>query len=95
MSNNQLLRFFLFIANAEGISYLLLLGIAVPLKYLADWPQPVRILGMAHGVLFVFYILLAFAVMEKHQKSFRWFMLSFILSLIPFGTFYIERTMKK
>lgn len=95
MFQKQLLRLFLFIANAEGISYLLLLGLAVPLKYLAGYPQPVRIIGMAHGVLFVLYILVAFAVMEKHQKSFRWFMLSFILSLIPFGTFYIERTMKK
>jgi integral membrane protein len=95
MFKKNLLRFFLFIANAEGISYLLLLGIAVPLKYLAGYPQPVRIIGMAHGVLFVLYILLAFAVMEKYQKSIRWFMLAFILSLIPFGTFYLERTMKK
>ncbi|MFM7710062.1 MAG: DUF3817 domain-containing protein [Ferruginibacter sp.] len=95
MFKKNLLRFFLVVANAEGISYLLLLGLAVPLKYLAGYALPVRIIGMAHGILFVLFILLAFAVMENHRKSIRWFILAFILSLIPFGTFYLDRTMKK
>lgn len=78
----------------EGISFLVLLFIAMPLKYLAGMPTMVKYVGWAHGVLFVgFVLLLAIA-----QYTFRWsfirLVLSFISSLIPFGTFILDRKLR-
>jgi integral membrane protein len=78
------------IAFLEGISYLVLLGIAMPLKYFGDNPQPVRIVGMAHGVLFVLFLLLLIQVTIERNWSFKKAVLGFISSLIPFGTFYAD-----
>ena len=78
------------IAFLEGISYLVLLGIAMPLKYMAGMPEAVRIVGMAHGVLFVLYVLwLAIVATEKSWK-FKAILICFVASLIPFGTFYAD-----
>ncbi len=75
----------------EGISYLLLLGVAMPLKYLAGQPEAVRIVGMAHGVLFiVFSLVLLLAWIGKHL-TFRWAVLAFIATLIPFGPWLIDK----
>ncbi|QRR01696.1 DUF3817 domain-containing protein [Dyadobacter sandarakinus] len=78
------------VAFLEGISYLVLLGIAMPLKYLAGMPQAVRVVGMAHGVLFVLFVLLLVQVAIEHSWSFKKSILSFISSLVPFGTFYAD-----
>tara|TARA_B110001454_G_C12291835_1_gene255601 strand:- start:214 stop:489 length:276 start_codon:yes stop_codon:yes gene_type:complete len=82
---------FRIIALLEGVSYLLLLFISVPIKYLYDNEFYVKLLGMPHGILFILYILIAY----KIKKSMRWnmstFMIVIIASLIPFGTFYIDR----
>ena len=82
---------FRIIALLEGVSYLLLLFIAVPIKYLYNNEFYVKFLGMPHGILFILYILIAY----KIKKSMRWnistFMIVIIASLIPFGTFYIDR----
>ncbi|TGV04008.1 DUF3817 domain-containing protein [Flavivirga rizhaonensis] len=85
------INIFRLVAFLEGISYILLLFIATPIKYLLDDPQYVKLLGMPHGLLFVAYI--AFAFMLK--KDFNWdtkqFTTVLIASIIPFGTFYIDR----
>lgn len=78
------------IAFLEGISYLVLLGIAMPLKYFAGLPQAVRVVGMAHGVLFVLFVLLLIQVAVEKNWSYKKSTLSFISSLIPFGTFYAD-----
>ncbi|SDH03959.1 integral membrane protein [Dyadobacter soli] len=78
------------IAFLEGISYLVLLGIAMPLKYLVGIPQAVRVVGMAHGILFVLFVLLLIQVATEKSWSFKKSALSFISSLIPFGTFYAD-----
>ena len=82
---------FRIIALLEGVSYLFLLFISVPIKYLYDNEFYVKLLGMPHGILFILYILIAY----KIKKSMRWnmstFMIVIIASLIPFGTFYIDR----
>ena len=88
-------RLFRWIALAEGISFLLLLGIAMPIKYLMNNPAPVRYLGMAHGVLFVAFIIFAFEVYGKLNKKFTWFIFACLLSVIPFGTFYLDRSLKR
>jgi integral membrane protein len=89
------IRLFRWIALAEGISFLLLLGIAMPIKYWMNDPAPVRYIGMAHGVLFIAYIILAFEVYGKLNKKFTWFIFACLLSLIPFGTFYLDRSLKR
>lgn len=78
------------IAFLEGISYLILLGIAMPLKYLVGLPQVVRVVGMAHGVLFVLFVILLIQVATEKSWSFKKSALSFVSSLIPFGTFYAD-----
>ncbi|MFE8702869.1 DUF3817 domain-containing protein [Cytobacillus sp. FJAT-54145] len=79
----------------EGISYLLLLFIAMPLKYLADIPIFVTIFGMAHGVLFVLFVLLLFFVWVKHRWSIFKVFAAFIASLLPFGTFVLDSRLRK
>ncbi|MCF2502901.1 DUF3817 domain-containing protein [Dyadobacter sp. CY107] len=78
------------VAFLEGISYLVLLGIAMPLKYIAGLPQAVRVVGMAHGVLFVLFVVLLIQVATERSWSFKKSLLSFISSLVPFGTFYAD-----
>ncbi|TYR81614.1 DUF3817 domain-containing protein [Priestia megaterium] len=78
----------------EGISYLLLLFIAMPLKYLAGIPEVVSVVGAAHGALFVLYILAVVQVKFVHKKSVAWGLYAFILSVIPFGTFVLDRQLK-
>ncbi len=78
------------IAFLEGISFLVLLGIAMPLKYIAGIPDAVRHVGMAHGVLFVLFTVLLIQVAFEYSWSFKKSILSFISSFIPFGTFYAD-----
>lgn len=86
-----MLQSFKWIARAEGISFLILLFIAMPLKYIWDNPNWVRVVGMAHGVLFVAYI--AWAIFVKEIKNWDWKTLAIVIlgSILPFGTFYIEK----
>ena len=74
----------------EGLSFIVLLGIAMPLKYMADKPGMVSIVGMAHGILFVLYIL--FTILAKFQYPWSWkkVLLLWVASVVPFGTFYAD-----
>lgn len=83
------------IGIVEGISYLVLLGIAMPLKYWFDYPLAVSVVGMAHGVLFVLFILAMLHVMIRHRKSLLWGGWAFVSSLIPFGTFVLDYQLRK
>jgi len=78
-------------AFLEGVSYLLLLGIGVPLKYLADNDAWVKALGMPHGLLFVGYLILAFLIKDDQKWSNKTFILVGLASVIPFGTFWVEK----
>lgn len=78
------LRFF---GILEGISYLLLLGIAMPLKYLAGMPLAVRYVGWAHGLLFMLYLGLAAIVILKYKWPILRFGGAFLAALLPFGPF--------
>ena len=79
----------------EGTSFLLLLGIAMPLKYIAHLPEAVKIMGWIHGLLFVLFILALVHV----KLSLRWSLLrtliAFIASLLPFGTFVLDVQLRK
>ena len=87
----SLLRSFRIIALLEGVSYILLLFIAVPIKYLADDPQYVQLLGMPHGLLFMAYIVLAFMVASELKWSKKVLYIVLAASIIPFGTFFVDK----
>jgi integral membrane protein len=75
----------------EGISFLLLLGVAMPLKYLADIPLAVRIVGMAHGLLFVAFCFLLLRALASGGLSIARGGLAFVAALLPFGPFVIDK----
>ena len=78
----------------EGYSYLILLFIAMPLKYILDYPIAVKIAGMAHGVLFLLFCALLVLAWKQAKWSIKKSLLFFIASLIPFGTFYTDKIVK-
>lgn len=79
------------VAFLEGISFLVLLGIAMPLKYMASNPEPVRVVGMLHGVLFIAYVLLLIQTKFEYNWKLGKTTLAFVASLLPFGTFYADK----
>ena len=81
---------FRYISVLEGVSLLVLLGIAMPLRYMLDLPMMVKIVGMFHGVLFVAYVLFALLFTIKAKLSFSELTWIVLLSVIPFGTFYAD-----
>ncbi len=95
MKSKKIVHWFRRIAIAEGISFLVLLGIAMPLKYFADSPMAVKITGYVHGFLFIAFVILAWETRSILNKSMAWFAGAFIASLLPFGTFVLDRQLKK
>lgn len=75
----------------EGVSLLVLLFIAMPLKYFFNQPEMVSIVGMIHGILFLAYVVLAFMVYNELNWNFKTLFIVLFASVIPFGTFYIEK----
>ena len=82
---------FKIVALLEGVSLLLLFFFAMPMKYMFGMPEFVRIIGMAHGLLFIGYIILAYMLKIEERWDNKKFLVVCLASMIPFGTFYIER----
>ena len=80
-------------AFLEGLSYVLLLFVAMPLKYAADMPLAVTVVGTAHGFLFVALFIMALEAMREREKSFGWGVKLAVASLVPFGTFFLDRSL--
>lgn len=78
----------------EAISFLLLMGIAMPLKYLAGRPEVVTYVGWAHGALFIAYCLVIFLAWIEGSLPFRKALMAFVASLLPFGPFIIDRRLE-
>jgi len=95
MKSKNLINWFRRIAIAEGISFLVLLLVAMPLKYFANLPEAVKIVGWAHGILFVAFLILTLGVKSVLNKNFAWLVKAFIASILPFGTFVLERQMQR
>lgn len=93
-SNTALGRFRL-VAISEGISYLLLLFIAMPLKYFADFPQGVTYVGWVHGLLFMLYILTLIGAKFNQEWGIKKTAIAFFASLVPFATFILDRSLQK
>lgn len=75
----------------EAISFLVLLGIAMPLKYIWDKPEMVQTVRMAHGVLFILYVVGAFVMYRKFKWTSKILGIVVLCSVLPFGPFYAER----
>lgn len=86
-----MIKLFKIIALYEGVSLLLLLFFAMPLKYIWDLPLAVSIVGMAHGILFLAYVVLAFIVYSELKWSLKTLAGVLVASLIPFGTLYMDK----
>lgn len=86
---------FRFIGIIEGISYLILIGIAMPLKYFLDYHTAVKVVGTLHGWFFVLYILALIHVTIKNRWSIFKVLVSFIAALLPFGYFVLDERLKK
>lgn len=93
MTNDTFTRFRV-ISFVEGLSYLILVFIAMPLKYFAGYPLAVKIAGMTHGILFILFFIALFMAMKKYNWKFLSFQL-FVYSLIPFGFILIEKAIMK
>jgi len=91
-SQTHLLRI---LALTEGVSFLLLLGIAMPLKYLAGLPMLVKVFGWGHGALFVALCLLLLKVTLEERWPLTRSGMVFVAALLPFGPFLIDHRLKK
>jgi len=88
---SKLLPVFRIVALLEGVSYILLLFIASPIKWFYNDPQYVKMLGMPHGILFIAYVVIAVIISSDMKWSTRTLWIVLIASVIPFGTFYIDK----
>lgn len=88
---HPLLARFRTVAIAEGWSFLVLLFVAMPLKYMLGWPWAVKVVGWAHGVLFVWYWVAAVPLFTKLKWDVERIVGLGAASVLPFGTFVMER----
>ena len=79
------------VGKLEGVSFLVLLGIAMPLKYVAGQPLAVKICGWIHGLLFVWFVISLWLAKREAGLSLRQVVTTFIAALLPFGPFLIDR----
>ena len=89
--HSDLIGKFRIIGFVEGISYLLLLFVAMPLKYMMGIVVATKIAGMTHGVLFIIFLIVLMQTAQKHNFSTKDSVIFFIASLIPFGTFFTDK----
>ena len=91
MTLENQVKIFKWVSILEGISFLVLLMIAMPLKYIWDLPQMVQVVGMLHGILFIGYILGALLLFRPLQWKMSTLMLVCVSSVLPLGPFYVEK----
>jgi integral membrane protein len=92
---NNSIRNLRIVGILEGISYLVLLCIAMPLKYLMDIPQAVKFVGWAHGVLFMLYIPAVFLARRAMQWNFFQLLIALAASIVPLGTFILDKQLSR
>lgn len=79
------------IAFLEGISFLVLLFVTMPLKYIFAMPLPNQIFGLFHGVLFILYVIAVVIIKMEQNWNIRKTFLALLASIIPFGTFWADK----
>ena len=88
---NITLKTFRVISLLEALSFVILLLVAMPIKYILGNPELVRIVGMAHGILFVLYIIGALLFKNKLNWSNQILGIVILCSIIPLGPFYVDQ----
>jgi integral membrane protein len=83
------------VALLEGASFLILLFIAMPLKYLAGFPLAVRIVGSVHGLLFLLFLAALYRAAAERGWPLGRTVLAFVSSIVPFGTFVFDRSLQR
>ncbi|MGB4066391.1 MAG: DUF3817 domain-containing protein [Nitrospira sp.] len=89
------IRRFRMTALAEGSSFLLLLFVAMPMKYLMGMPRVVTVVGAIHGILFLGYVAQLAMLRTKHQWDNRFSFYAFLASLLPFGPFLFDKYLRE
>lgn len=89
------LKNFLRIGKLEGYSFLALLFIAMPLKYVFNHPEAVRIAGMLHGFFFILFMITIVIIYQNQQITVKNALMAILYSIIPFGTFFLRRLVNK
>jgi len=89
--SNKVKILFRVIAFLEGVSYILLMTVGLYCKYQLDDPSYVKLLGMPHGLLFMTYLVLAYLLKDEQKWEGKSFLIILAASVIPFGTFYIDK----
>ncbi|MCP9439149.1 MAG: DUF3817 domain-containing protein [Nitrospira sp.] len=89
------LHSFRLIAFAEGTSFLILLFVAMPMKYLMGMPLAVRIVGSIHGVLFLLYVARLAKLRTMYQWDKRFCLQAFLASVLPFGPFVFDKYLRE
>jgi len=79
----------------EGLSLLVLLFIAMPLKYFAGLPEVVTVVGSLHGFFFVLYVITIAYVTFKIRWSFMWAISAFVVAFIPFGNLILDAKLRR
>lgn len=85
---------FITLGRWEAVSLLVLMCIAMPFKYVWGYPLAVRMVGMAHGILFLGYTLAALSIAQDHRWGWGKLARCLIASCLPFGTFFFERELR-
>jgi integral membrane protein len=83
------------VALLEGSSFLVLLFIAMPLKYLAGLPLAVRIVGSVHGLLFLLFMAALYRAARQRHWPLRRSLVAFVSGIVPFGTFIFDRSLRR
>lgn len=91
----SLMRILRAVSMTEGVSFLVLLLVAMPLKYVWHWPLAVKYVGWAHGVLFIALAALALAALLRGFIPFKTAVLLGLASLVPAGTFFMDRVLRE
>ncbi|HET8885131.1 MAG TPA: DUF3817 domain-containing protein [Salinimicrobium sp.] len=91
MTLNNQIKLFKIISILEGTSFLLLLLVAMPLKYIWEMPKMVEIVGMAHGILFVAYLVGALLLFKPLNWTMKTLFIVGFASVLPLGPFYVEK----
>ena len=95
MPHSKQLQLFRKVAFAEGLSYLLLFGLTMPLKYMLDMPLPNKIVGYLHGALFFAYFILLLQLKKPENWSWMTMFWWALASILPFGTFVADAKLIK
>ena len=85
-----MLKTFRILAQTEGVSYLLLFALSMPLKYWAGIREPNIYIGYVHGALFIAYVIMATMLWRERSWSNKAYFYLILASLLPFGTFYVD-----